>query len=122
MITSGTKLVHSLSRHGTRRLSSTIPVKLDGEDRVEAMTYFKANNWTVVKDRDAITKSFEFNNFIEAFGFMSQVALKAEKDDHHPEWFNVYNRVDITLSTHDCQGLSKRDVVLASFIDNVVVK
>lgn len=73
--------------------------------------------WALVDGRDAIQKKFVFENFVEAFGFMAQVALKAERMDHHPEWFNVYNRVEITLSTHDCQGLSERDVELASFIE-----
>ena len=58
-------------------------------------------------------------NFNEAFGFMTRIALKADKMDHHPEWFNVYNNVSITLSTHDCQGLSGRDVTLANFIESV---
>ena len=57
--------------------------------------------------------------FLQAWGFMSRVALKAEKMDHHPEWFNVYNRVNVTLSTHDCGGLSAKDVTLATFIDSV---
>ncbi|OMH81961.1 putative pterin-4-alpha-carbinolamine dehydratase [Zancudomyces culisetae] len=73
----------------------------------------------MVENRDAISKIFIFSGFNEAFGFMSRVALKAEKMDHHPEWFNVYNRVEITLSTHDCQGLSQRDVDLASFIEEI---
>ncbi len=73
--------------------------------------------WNPVKDRDAIQKSFQFKNFNQAWGFMSRVALAAEKMDHHPEWFNVYNRVEITLSTHDCGGLSERDLALAGSID-----
>ena len=73
--------------------------------------------WSVVPGRSAITKSFKFADFNAAFGFMARVALSAEKLDHHPEWFNVYNRVDITLSTHDCNGLSERDVKLAKRID-----
>ena len=73
----------------------------------------------MVEGRDAIKKDFKFADFNEAFGFMTRVALKAEKMDHHPEWFNVYNNVSITLSTHDCQGLSSRDVTLATFIDSV---
>jgi 4a-hydroxytetrahydrobiopterin dehydratase len=64
-------------------------------------------------------KSFKFKTFRQAWGFMSQVALLAEKADHHPEWFNVYNRVDITLSTHECGGLSGRDIALAKAIDAV---
>ncbi|KAJ1722924.1 hypothetical protein LPJ53_002716 [Coemansia erecta] len=79
----------------------------------------KTGGWSMVKGRDAIAKTFVFDNFNQAFSFMTSVALKAEKMDHHPEWFNVYNRVEITLSTHDCQGLSIRDVELASYIDLV---
>ena len=63
---------------------------------------------------------YTFKDFSEAWGFMSRVALKAEKMNHHPEWFNVYNRVDVTLSTHDCQGLSQRDITLASFMEGLV--
>ncbi len=73
--------------------------------------------WTPVQDRDAIQKSFKFADFNAAFGFMTRVALQADKVDHHPEWFNVYNRVDITLSTHDANGLTQRDIDLARFIE-----
>jgi len=73
--------------------------------------------WTPVEGRDAIRKSFRFKNFNEAFGFMARVALLAEQADHHPEWFNVYNKVDIVLTTHDADGLSARDVKLAKAID-----
>ncbi len=75
--------------------------------------------WGEVEGRDAVKKSFAFDDFNEAWGFMSRVALAAEKADHHPEWFNVYNRVEITLTTHDAGGLSARDVSLAAFIDAV---
>ena len=75
--------------------------------------------WSNVKGRDAIKKSFKFADFNSAFAFMTKVALAAEKADHHPEWFNVYNKVDITLSTHDAGGVSARDVKLAKFIDSV---
>ena len=75
--------------------------------------------WREVAGRDAIRKEFKFKDFNQAFGFMSRVALMAERMDHHPEWFNVYNRVEITLSTHDAGGLSERDVALAAFIDKV---
>jgi 4a-hydroxytetrahydrobiopterin dehydratase len=74
-------------------------------------------DWTLVPDRDAIRRSFRFRDFVEAFGFMSKVALIAERSDHHPEWFNVYNRVDILLTTHDADGLSSRDVKMAGEID-----
>jgi len=73
--------------------------------------------WRLVDDRDAIRRVFKFADFNAAWGFMSRIALQAEKLDHHPEWSNVYSTVDITLSTHDCGGLSERDVALARFID-----
>ncbi|MCA3417808.1 MAG: 4a-hydroxytetrahydrobiopterin dehydratase [Roseomonas sp.] len=73
--------------------------------------------WKLVEGRDAITRSFRFKDFSEAWGFMARVGLLAEAQDHHPEWFNVWNRVEITLSTHDAGGLSARDVRLAKAID-----
>jgi 4a-hydroxytetrahydrobiopterin dehydratase len=75
--------------------------------------------WQTAEGRDAIFRSFKFADFAAAFGFMTRVALIAEKMDHHPEWFNVYNRVDITLSTHDSGGLTKLDLQLAQIIDAV---
>lgn len=75
------------------------------------------SGWSLAEDRDAITRSLRFKDFNAAFGFMSRVALAAEKLDHHPEWFNVYNRVDVTLSTHDAGGLTELDVTLAGLID-----
>lgn len=76
--------------------------------------------WDYDDGRDAISRSFTFDSFSEAFAFMTQVALMAEKADHHPEWSNVYNRVDIVLTTHDAGGLSIRDVDLAQRIDALV--
>jgi len=73
--------------------------------------------WRLVEGRDAITRAFHFKDFSAAWGFMSRVALLAEAQDHHPEWFNVYNRVEIILTTHDAGGLSERDVKLALAID-----
>lgn len=75
--------------------------------------------WKEVPGRDAIRKSYRFRDFNEAFGFMSRAALKAERMDHHPEWFNVYDRVEVTLSTHDAGGVSERDVALAEFMDSI---
>ena len=75
--------------------------------------------WAEVEDRDAIRKVYHFGSFREAWGFMSEVALMAEKMDHHPEWFNVYNRVEIILTTHDAGGLSERDIRLAHAIDEL---
>ena len=76
--------------------------------------------WSRVEGRSAIAKKFQFADFNEAWGFMSRVALLAESQNHHPEWFNVWNRVEITLSTHDAGGLSARDVKLAGAIEKVV--
>ena len=76
--------------------------------------------WKLVEGRDAITRAFRFKDFSEAWGFMARVALLAEAQDHHPEWFNVWNRVEITLSTHDASGLSARDVRLAQAIDKII--
>ena len=73
--------------------------------------------WEMAAGRDALVRRFKFANFSEAFGFMARVALLAEAQDHHPEWSNVYNRVEILLTTHDADGLSARDVRLARAID-----
>jgi 4a-hydroxytetrahydrobiopterin dehydratase len=89
--------------------------KLTGEARSAALADLP--EWSEVEGRDAITRSFRFKTFNQAFGFMTRVALKAERLDHHPEWFNVYNRVDVTLATHDAGGVSELDVKLAAFID-----
>jgi 4a-hydroxytetrahydrobiopterin dehydratase len=77
-------------------------------------------DWTLVEGRDAIRRAFRFRDFSEAWGFMARVALLAEAQDHHPEWSNVWNRVEILLSTHDAGGLSARDVRLAQAIDRLV--
>lgn len=77
------------------------------------------SGWIRSQNRDAIEKKFKFKNFNAAFGFMTKVALMAEKMDHHPEWFNVYNRVNVTLTTHDAEGLSHKDIKLARFMDKV---
>ena len=76
--------------------------------------------WTHEPVRDGITRTFKFTDFVEAFGFMTRVAILAEKADHHPEWSNVYSRVEILLTTHDAGGLSKRDIDLANQIDALI--
>ena len=76
--------------------------------------------WSLREDGLAIMRKLKFSDFGEAFGFMTRVAIAAEKADHHPEWSNVYNRVEITLTTHDAGGLSKRDVALAEAIEAMV--
>jgi 4a-hydroxytetrahydrobiopterin dehydratase len=78
------------------------------------------DGWSLRGDGKAIERKFEFDDFVAAFGFMTRVAILAQSQDHHPEWFNVYNRVEITLTTHDAEGLSQRDVKLAKAIDAVV--
>jgi len=78
----------------------------------------KLPGWAKVEgDRDAITRTYKFKDFNEAFGFMTRAALMADKLDHHPEWFNVYNRVEVTLTTHDADGVTESDVALAAFMD-----
>ena len=89
--------------------------KLTDAERTQTLVDLPA--WRMAEDRDAIRRSFRFHDFVEAWGFMTRVALLAEAQDHHPEWSNVYNRVEITLTTHDCKGLSLRDVKLAKAID-----
>lgn len=91
--------------------------KLSNERRAEILGQLAG--WQAVDGRDAITRTFKFKDFNEAFGFMARAALIAEKMDHHPEWFNVYNRVDVTLSTHDAGGLTELDVELAAAMDRL---
>ena len=91
--------------------------KLEDVVRVEALGSLPL--WTYDADARGIRRSFSFADFSAAFAFMTHVAILAEKADHHPEWFNVYNRVDILLTTHDAGGLSQRDVALAAAIDAI---
>jgi len=89
--------------------------KLQGPARVQQLG--ELDGWQEVKGRDAICKTFTFRNFNQAFGFMTRVAMQAEKLDHHPEWFNVYKTVDVTLATHDAGGVTDLDIKLARFMD-----
>jgi len=89
--------------------------KLSSEARGEALS--SLNGWAETEGRDAISKKFEFRNFSAAFGWMTRVALAAEKINHHPEWLNVWNKVEVTLSTHDAGGLSELDIALAKKMD-----
>ena len=91
--------------------------KLSVEARSVALA--QLDGWTEIKNRDAIEKKFVFKSFGEAWAFMSRVALKAEQINHHPEWLNVYSRVDVTLTTHDCDGLSELDLKMAQFMDSI---
>ena len=89
--------------------------KLSAEDRAKALA--DLSGWEEVDGRDAIRKEFKFKNFVEAWGWMSRMAIVAEKMDHHPEWSNVYNRVEVVLTTHDADGLSALDIALAKQMD-----
>ncbi|KMW60612.1 Pterin-4-alpha-carbinolamine dehydratase [Candidatus Rhodobacter oscarellae] len=89
------------------------------QDRDAQLTPLFEAGWQMVEGRDAIQKSYQFKNFVEAFGFMTRAALWAEKWNHHPEWFNVYRSVDVTLSTHDADGLTELDVKLAKKMDTL---
>ena len=94
--------IEPLPQDARERLASTLP------------------QWRLLPDRDAIARDLKFKDFNAAWGFMARVALLSEQQDHHPEWSNVYNRVSITLTTHDAGGLSERDVTLARAIDAIV--
>ena len=92
--------------------------RLNDDER--AVTLMTLPEWTPVGEPEGIKRTFSFVNFIEAFGFMAKVAIMAEKADHHPEWSNIYNRVEILLTTHDAGGLSQRDIDMATAIDALV--
>lgn len=94
--------------------------KLSPEARKTALAGLQG--WAEAKDRDAISKTFTFRDFNEAFGFMTRVALVAEKMDHHPEWFNVYKTVKVTLSTHDAGGVTELDVKLAQAMEKMAAR
>lgn len=85
--------------------------KLSGDDRRQALAAL--TGWREVDGRDAIARQFKFADFNAAFAWMTRVALMAEKMDHHPEWFNVYNRVEVTLATHEADGVTRRDIAMA---------
>ncbi len=92
--------------------------QLTADERTAAMA--ELPHWSLAREGLAMERKFTFANFVDAFGFMTRVAILAQKADHHPEWFNVYNRVEITLTTHDTGGLSPRDVALAKQIDALI--
>jgi 4a-hydroxytetrahydrobiopterin dehydratase len=93
--------------------------KLEGADRDHAIEALEGHGWQQVEGRDAITKRYVFSDFNEAFGWMTRIALVAEHMNHHPEWFNVYKTVEVTLTTHDVGGISNLDVALASKMDRL---
>ena len=91
--------------------------KLAGQARIDGLR--RLSGWSDVSGRDAITRKFTFKDFNQAFGFMTRAALIAEKMDHHPEWFNVYKTVEVTLSTHDAGGVTDLDIKLAAEMDKL---
>jgi 4a-hydroxytetrahydrobiopterin dehydratase len=94
--------------------------RLQGAARVKALQ--NLGGWEEVSGRDAISKTFRFKNFRRAFGFMAEVALVAEKMDHHPEWANVYGKVEVTLTTHSAQGVTALDIALAQKMDEIATR
>jgi 4a-hydroxytetrahydrobiopterin dehydratase len=125
------KFIHPLKSSRLNKHSSALPInitkrkmraKLEGEQRNDTLKQLQTNGWGLVDNRDALSKTFLFKNFNQAFGFMTRVALLAEKLDHHPEWFNVYNKVQVTLSTHDLNGLSTHDAEMAQFMDQCILE
>ncbi len=95
----------------------TAPIKLDAQQRANFLN--QHDQWSEIEGRDAVFRKFEFADFNEAFGFMARVAIMADKMNHHPEWFNVYNRVEVTMTTHDVDGLSDFDVRMVGFMDEI---
>jgi len=94
--------------------------KLEGDARARAIA--SLGDWQEAEGRDAITRSFKFADFTTAFAFMGKVAVYADVVDHHPEWSNVYNRVSVTLISHDVDGISKRDIAMAHFMDKAAAR
>lgn len=92
---------------------------LQGAARDRALEPLKAAGWSEVDGRDAIAKSFKFDDFVAAFGWMTKVAIRAEKMNHHPEWSNTYNGVSVTLTSHDAGGLTERDTRLAGIMEDL---
>ncbi len=101
-------------------MTQTRPAKLTGTARQKALASLKG--WKKVRGKEAIEKSFVFKDFADAFGWMTRVAIIAEKMDHHPEWFNVYKTVNVTLNTHDAGGITELDINLAKIMDKFAGK
>jgi 4a-hydroxytetrahydrobiopterin dehydratase len=93
------------------------PAKIGAAEALKTLSVEHHRGWAVVADRDALAKTFTFKDFNAAFGWMTRIALAAEKLDHHPEWFNVYNRVEVVLSTHDAEGVTELDLTLARLME-----
>jgi 4a-hydroxytetrahydrobiopterin dehydratase len=113
----GNRFSEKIMRKQKNDGGSIMAQKLNADARKAALT--KLNGWSDVSGRDAITRKFVFKDFNQAFGFMTRAALVAEKMDHHPEWFNVYKTVEVTLATHDAGGVTELDVKLAEAMDRL---
>jgi len=114
-------LARGALRHARRPLARSLAGRaaLDAEEREVAVVALKRRGWRDDSpERDSVSKTFEFDSFNDAFGWMARVALFAEATDHHPEWRNVYGTVDVTLSTHSAGGVSHRDAAMADFMDS----
>uniref|UniRef100_A0A1B6LTL2 4a-hydroxytetrahydrobiopterin dehydratase n=1 Tax=Graphocephala atropunctata TaxID=36148 RepID=A0A1B6LTL2_9HEMI len=111
--------LRSLSTSSVLLKKMALSPKLTDQDREIHLKPLIQNSWVLESGKDAIQKEFLFKDFNQAFSFMTRVALLAEKMDHHPEWFNVYNKVRVTLWSHDVKGLSERDTKMAAFMDTV---
>lgn len=94
--------------------------KLSNKERDKDLSSFLNNGWSHDRNQDTITKKYLFSNFVDAFGWMCKAALEAEKLNHHPEWSNVFNRVSVTLTTHDANGLTALDLKLAEKFDSLI--
>lgn len=94
--------------------------KLSKKERDKDLSSFVNNGWSHDRNQDTITKKYLFSNFVDAFGWMCKAALEAEKLNHHPEWSNVFNRVSVTLTTHDANGLTALDLKLAEKLDSLI--
>lgn len=113
-------LSHKISPVNTLKMSTYAKhIFNTPEEKEEAIQSALSSNWTKSPGKDAVAKTFIFKNFVQAFSFMTAVALEAEKIDHHPEWSNVYNKVQVTLTSHFCNGVSQLDIKLAKIIDDL---
>lgn len=106
------------------RMFSLVPVRYSEAERNTIVPKLQSSGWEyrLDKNRDFIQKTYMFQSFTEAFAFMTEVAFHAESNAHHPEWFNVYNKVNVVLSTHDCSGFSKKDTELATIMDKIYAR
>ncbi|KAM3721137.1 putative pterin-4-alpha-carbinolamine dehydratase [Dirofilaria immitis] len=112
-------ILNSSSANIASQTRKAVVMVLNEQQRKKLLQPLLDKGWRMVEDRDAIQKNLQFKNFNETFGFMTQVAMYAEKMDHHPEWFNIYNKIEVTLSSHDVNGLSEKDIKLACFIEEL---